>query len=521
MKGFVQRHSANVIGVLNGFDRLRIRGTKRLLASVGGMFRFLWEQGIYLKDFGRYAESVTDQIRGATERLAETTGRPIQYLASSSTDKEAVARRMIQGEHVTQGPVCILSSVEPCWSYEIHRSRESRKLELRRKWRKCLHYYHYIIDPKLGFMHVRLQTWFPFSVHVCLNGREWLARQMDTAGLGYVRRDNCFVHLEDVERTQKLMDRQLVADWRKLLNPLVARINPAERSIFRKHPVEYYWSVDQSEWASDVMFRSSKALGELYPRLIRHGMQNLSSTDVMRFLGQKLPSHQGPHGKFTGEVVSDLKARPEGMCVRHRVNFNSIKMYNKQGSVLRVETTLNDPSDFKVYRSKEGDPRGAKDWRLLRKGVADFHRRAEVSQAANERYLAALETVEDSTSLADLCDRVCRPVNWNGRRARALNPLSPDDARLLEAVNRGEFAINGFRNRDLRGLLFEPKNASDQEGRRQSAAVSRKLRLLRAHGLIRKVPCTHRYRLTAQGSKTISALLSARAADIDKLLAAA
>jgi hypothetical protein len=521
MKGFVQRHSAFVMGVLNGFDRLRIRGTKRLLASVGGMFRFLWEQGVYLKDFGRYAESVTDQIRRATEQLAEASGRPIQYLANSSTDKESVARRSIPGEPIPPGPVCILSSVEPCWSYEIHRSRESRKLELRRKWRKCLHYYHYVMDPKLGWMHVRLQTWFPFSVHVCVNGREWLARPMDAAGLGYVRRDNCFVHLENVERTQKLMDRQLVTDWTKLLNPLVARINPAERSIFRNHPVEYYWSVDQSEWASDVMFRSSKALSGLYPRLIRHGMQNLSSTDVMRFLGQKIPAHRSPHGKFTGEVVSDLKARAEGMCVRHRVNFNSIKMYNKQGSVLRVETTLNDPSDIKVYRPKEGDPRGAKDWRGLRKGVADLHRRAQVSQAANERYLAALETVEDSTSLAELADRLCRPVSWKGKRARALNPLSPDDAQLLEAVNRGEFAVNGFRNRDLRALLFEGKNVSEKEERRQSSSVTRKLRLLRAHGLIRKVPHTHRYRLTAQGSKTISALLSARAADIAKLLAAA
>lgn len=200
------------MGVLHGFDRLRIRGTKRLLASVGGMFSFLWDQGVHLKDFGGYAESVTDQIRVATERLAEAAGRPIQYLASSSTNKEAVARRIIQEKQITQGPVCILSSLEPCWSYEIHRHRATRRLELRRTRRKCLHYYHYRVDPKLGFMHVRLQTWFPFSIHVCLNGREWLARQMDFVGLGYVRRDNCFIQLEDVERTQKLMNRQLITN---------------------------------------------------------------------------------------------------------------------------------------------------------------------------------------------------------------------------------------------------------------------------------------------------------------------
>jgi hypothetical protein len=506
---------------LHGFDRLRIRGTKRLLASAGGMFSFLWHKKVLLKEFGDFAQSATDRIRRATERLAEGAGHPIQYLMSPSTNKEEVARGVMEKERITEGPICILSSVEPCWSYEIYRNRQTRKLELRSKWRKCLHYYHYGIHPRLGFMNVRLQTWFPFSVHVCLNGREWLARQMDAAGIGYVRRENCFTHVENVPRVQRLMNRPLEVDWKKLLDPIVARINPAEGDLFGDRPVDYYWSVQESEWASDVMFTSPAALASLYPQLIRHGMQNLSCVDVMRFLGRKVPAHHGPHGSFTGEVVSDLKARPEGLRMKHRINGNSIKMYDKQGSVLRVETTLNDPSDIKVYRPKEGDPKGDKDWRPLRKGVADVHRRAQVSQAANERYFASLEAVENSKPLAELADTLCRPVKWKGKRARALNPLSPDDARLLEAVNRGEFAVNGFRNRDLRSVWFGPQEVPDAEARRQSSAITRKLRLLRAHGLIRKVSRTHRYMLTKQGTTAIPALLSARAADTAKLLAAA
>jgi hypothetical protein len=521
MKGFLQQHAAAVKGVLHGFDRLRFRGTKRLLAWAGGMMEFLWQRKVLLKDFKAYALSVTDQIREATERLAEEAKCPIRYLPSSSTDKEALVRQIVEKEGITEGPICILSSVEPCWSYEIHRNREKKEIELQGGWRKCLHYYHYLIHPKLGFMHVRLQTWFPFNVHVCLNGREWLARQMDAAGLDYIRRDNCFIRLEDVERAQRLMDRQLQVDWKKLLDPIVARINPADRRIFRDCPVDYYWSADQSEWATDVMFASAGDLAELYPRLIRHGMQNLSCADVMRFLGRKVPAHNGPHGTFQGEVVSDLKTRPEGIRLKHRVNHNSIKMYDKQGSVLRVETTINDPSDMKVYRPKEGDEQGAKDWRRLRKGVADLHRRAEVSQKANERYLASLAAAEESKALGELAADLCRPVMQKGKRSRALNPLSPDDARLLEAVYRGEFAINGFRNRDLRPLLFNKKNVTDEEARRQSSAVTRKLRLLRAHGLIRKVPRTHRYVLTAKGTRSIPALISARAADTAKLLKAA
>jgi hypothetical protein len=344
---------------------------------------------------------------------------------------------------------------------------------------------------------------------------------MDAAGIGYRQRDNCFVDIADVAGAQSLMDRQLRTDWPKLLDGLMGRVNPAERKILRNAPVPYYWSLEQSEWASDVMFKSASALATLYPRLIRHGMQHLSSLDVMRFLGRRVPAHNGRYGTFKGEVVSDLKERPEGMRIKHRVNRNSIKMYDKQGSVLRIETTVNDPGDIKVYRPKEGDSAGPKSWRNLRKGVADLHRRAQVSQAANERYLETLAAVDDTRALGELAAGLCRPVTWNGQRVRALNPLSNKDARLLEVINRGEFTVNGFRNRDLQAWLYPSKASDATEARRRSGAVTRKLRLLRAHGLIRKVPRTHRYVLTAAGRQSVTALLAARAADTAKLVAAA
>ena len=130
MNGFILRHAASVMGVLNGFDRLRLRGTKRLLAPVGGMFNFLWQQGVLLKDFKGYVLEVTDRIRRTTEQLAEQAGRPQLYLASSSTKKEDVARQIAERDEIREGLICVLSSVEPCWSYEIHRNRQTRELEL-------------------------------------------------------------------------------------------------------------------------------------------------------------------------------------------------------------------------------------------------------------------------------------------------------------------------------------------------------------------------------------------------------
>lgn len=531
MNTFIQRHGQVVDGILNGFDRLRLRGTLRNLCYPEGMSRHLFRADVLLKHFKAYAMSVTDKIRRATERVVEAAERPLKYLVSSSISKEQVARKIAEQDGISEGLICVLSCVEPCQSFEVHHHRESGRLRVRCRPRQCLHYYHYFQDPKLGFMHVRFQTWFPFSLHICLNGREWLSRQLDRSGIDYVQKDNCFVKMENLAKAQKLMDQQVRMNWKKMLDKLVSRINPAHLEIFQNNPMDYYWSVEESEWASDVMFRSSAVLEKLYPRFISHGMQSFSSREVMRFLGRKVPAKGGVNRKFAGELVSDMRCRPEGVRIKHRLKQNSIKMYDKAGSVLRVETTINNPKEMKVYRpvndpprrgrKAKGSGRRKKAWQRLRKGVADIHRRAEISQAANDRYLTSLAAVEEKTALGTLTEKLCRPVNWKGERVRALNPLASEDGRLLEAINRGEFTINGFRNRDLRVLLYGTKSVSKETKGRQSTTVTRKLRLLRAHGLIQKITKTHRYKLSPNGRTSITALLTARAADTSKLADAA
>ena len=239
--------------------------------------------------------------------------------------------------------------------------------------------------------------------------------------------------------------------------------------------------------------------------------------NVMRFLGRKVPADGHPHGNLQAEVVSDVKRRPEGVRIKHRLGENSVKMYDKQGSMLRVETTINDVDNFKTFRAPENQPDAPPSWQRMRKGIADLHRRAAVSDASNNRYLDALAAVEDTTSLGELAARICRPTRHNGRRVRSLNPYAPADAALLTAISCGEFALNGLRNRDLRQRLCSNASASKAEQKRQAAAVSRQLHLLRAHHLIRKVPHTHRYHLTKAGRLAVTALIAARNANVQQL----
>jgi hypothetical protein len=300
------------------------------------------------------------------------------------------------------------------------------------------------------------------------------------------------------------------------LDALLQQAHPLHREIGRPFHQPYYWSASQTEYATDVLFEDARALARWYRPFLHHGMSTFKSTDVLRFLGHYVPASGRVPQRFRGEVTSSLKERPEGVRLRHTVNGNSIKVYDKQGSVLRVETTIVHPERFKVYRPADRDPELRLRWQKLRRGVADLWRRGEVSHASNRRYLEALASVTGKTPLREEAVTLCRPIQVAGRRYRALNPWAPADGALLEVISRGEFNLHGFRNRDLRGLLYL-RRGSTEEDRRRSGRVSRLLSLLRAHGLIRKISGTHRYQVTERGRRLITALVSARNADVDQL----
>lgn len=511
MQEFIRKHEDMVVGVLSGWDRVRFMGTLRMLSCAGGMMVYLSKAGVLLKDFGGFVQSKSDGMKEAIHARAKELGRPVVYLNSSRICKEEIALGIAQRDGIKEGLVCVLSAVEPCMSYLIGKDPERKRLVLKAGLRKCLHLYGYVIDETFGWMSIRMQTWFPFTAQVCVNGREWLARQMDKVGIAYERRDNCFARINDVASAQALMEKMHGLNWPEELERVAGALNPLHGRMIPEWPMPTYWSARETEWATDVMFRSERDLASIYPALVRGAIQAYSSPDVMRFLGKKLV------GQFKGEIQSSYKHRPEGIRVKHRAKANSIKVYDKQGSVLRVETTINDPREFKVYRAKEGDPNGEKHWKVLRRGVADLHRRASVSQAANERYLDALAALDTSQSFGELLRPECRAVIYRKRKVRGLRPWLDDEQDLLRAISRGEFALEGFRNKDLVAHLglgnLGPKKAS--------ARISRLIRILRAHRIIRKSPGCHRYFLTPKGRILAAAVLQVQLITLQQVARAA
>ncbi len=510
MERFIQQYEKEIIGHFSGFDRLVLRGTLRALAVKSGMLSYLWNVGVLLKDAGKLFNEKSQQLKDASMEAAKTLKRPIVYLPSSKTGKEDMAREIARRDGIDDGLICVLTTVEQCRTYEIHRNRETKHIELEPRIRKCLFLYHYWIDPVFGFMHARIQSWFPFSIQVCLNGREWLSCLMDKAAIRYQRLENCFTWLEDSAGAQALMYEQLKTDWPTALDQVARRLNPIHAQMLAPFREGYYWSTYQSEWATDIMFKSPESLARIYPALVRTGISIFGAKDVMRFLGKK------PHPNFQGEVVSHYTTRPEGIRLKHALKANSVKIYDKQGSVLRVETTINDPSDFKVYRPKEGDSEGPRFWQRMRKGIADLNRRADVSEASNKRYLDSMASIKIDRTLTDVVQSVCRPVTWNRRRVRALHPWAEEDSSLLKSISRGEFNINGFRNRDILPILF-PGDHDPALKKRLSARVSHRLRILRAHGLIQKVQSTNRYVLTTKGRNIVTSIIQVQHISLSKL----
>lgn len=519
MQAFLQRFALLVAGVLQGFDRLVFKGKLPRLYSRDGMHIFLASNQVRHLDFKKYANRITQQImEGPRVHEAKKLDR-FRYLNSSAVDKDALAREIAAEYRIDKGLVCVLQAIEPCWTFDKVKDVDGYPI-IRGEPGKCSHLYHYFIHPRFGWMYLRLQTWFPFEIQIGMNGHEWLARQMDQANLKYQRCDNKFLWVDDWQRAQELFTEQFKTDWVRELNALQRKFHPLHPGHLGAMKIPYNWTVFQSEWATDAAFHSTEVLESLFDRWLRQAFLSYDSVNVMRYLGRAKVLNNNNNAT---EVMTNVRDFFEGRRIKHWLNGNSLKLYNEV-NVLRAEHTINNPKAISVLRRSQNDPKWPPMQRPLRRGVVDMPHRAEVGQQANERYLEALATLPETRTLHELAEpltqRVPEPRSNSAkseRRLRALNPLAADDAGLLTTISNPVWMMQGIRNRDLVAALYTTECQDPQERRRRSARVTRLLRLLRAHGLLEKIPHSHRYQVCADARIKIQALLAARNANPDEL----
>jgi hypothetical protein len=462
-----------------------------------------------LKDFGQWTSSLTLQVRTACEDLGKRLGIRLEYLRSSSINKEERAHEIAQEDGIDTGPICMFSVVEPCYAPTVVGNRDTKRLELVVRKRRCVWIYFYCKDPEFGFGHMRLQTWLPLTIKGCLNGRHWLERRLLSEDIGYIKSNNSFRWIADCERAQALLDDQLKTDWPLLLESRRHEYFGVLDNLFGSTPLDYYWSAESTEWATDIMFRNTGELDKLFPLFARYGMLIGDSANVLRFLGKIAPEASLPM-RISGDIRGDRRKRHEGIRVKHWSGANSIKIYNKAGNVLRTETTINATRPFKVFRQANDEAHRPQTWLPMRKGFADMHRRSRICQSGNERFLDALAACGTSETLLQTVKSISKRTTLNGRSVRAINPWGDQDYSLFQFLANGNNILNGFRNRDLvKALNPNADHLTQQERRNLSSRASSLLRILRAHGLIRKVPKTHRYQITKKATQITTTVLLA------------
>lgn len=505
MERFIDKHTRKITGTIACFDRILFKGYLPI-SWAESMERFMYGQGLLLKDFKRFVSRHSESIKGHAKAMTEKSGRPYIHI-NGPIRKEDKARQIAIRDGITEGLICVLAAVEACQSFKLVYGKDRPHLVSAR--RKCLCLYFYFLDREFGFMHVRIPTWFPFTIQIYLNGHEWLARKMDHFGINYRKLENAFLWIEEPRRAQRFSNRFAKKNWPRTLHAFAYRCNPLLRDLFQY--MDYYWIVEQAEFATDVMFTDRATLRPLYQQLLNHATLCFSAEDVLTFLGRKL------HGRFEGEVLNQYKERWPGARVKHWMKQNGIKMYDKHGSVLRIETVINHPYEFKVRRRGRRQGQEVIGWFPMAKGVANLYRYAEVCLAANGRYLDALATVDDPEKAQHHLLALGTAVRKNGRSYRGFNPVAKLDIRLFSAVLRGAHFIMGFRNRDIRLQLFS-KATDSITLRRQSSRVSRLLKLLHIHQLIAKIPRSRRWRITTKGQTIMSMVLKLHHVNYPKLL---
>lgn len=516
MNMFVAKFEGIVKGILTGFDRIVFKGSILPLMHPEGAMRFFRSLGVLNKDFKSWAMGHTAEVVDAAGRYARKhCGEGIIPILSSKVRKEELAHARQKMLGIESGLIGVYSAVEPCWSYRARYSAQAGHPVLGRDWMKCKHLYFYFDHAQYGFMSIRLQTWFPYHVQICLNGREWLRRGLERRGVDFAARGNKFVHVGDYAFAQRLLDRQLDTRWETLLDRFVAGVFPAKQAIVGPR-LSYYWTLWQSEWATDFIFPSRRDIAPVTDSLLRHAFMTGTAERVLRYMDRPLKNDGTPRADNHDEVVSRLLEFGDGVRVRHWVDQNSVKCYNEL-NILRVETTTNNPGMFRAPRHVQGqNPEEPKRLLPLRKGVADTALRAKVSGQVNERFLDNLAAAQCETPVREVLDPVVKPRTRNGHQVRALDPAGKDRA-LLQAIGAPELCVSGLCNKTLREEL-RGKTGYEMTEKQLSAKISRQLRLLRDHGLIRKLGRQNKYALTKKGQILTAALCAMLAASTKQLM---
>lgn len=481
-----EQYKEQIRGVLSCYDRIILKGTIPSWCFAEGMTSFLYAEKIRIFDYPEWAKNLKEEIRKNTERLAKENGVEIEFIRKIKVfRKEDRIQEVLKKRGNHPGLVHIFSAMETCNSYKSWHDRQSGKNSLINDSGKCLHYYFYFIDPLLGLCYLRVPTWCPFQLQFYFNGHNWLAAKLAKRAIPYVLKDNIFLEISDFTTAQELSDKLRVEDLHQVLDIFAQRYCP----VIKTYHLAYHWGIMQAEYSTDIVFKRQSDLKLLYEPLIRTAIHSVKPEHIATFLGEKL------HGNYQGEIGNNFNTRIHGTRIKHQMGAVSIKMYDKFSLALRIETTVNNVSQFRLYREvDQRDGSKVKKMAVMKKNIYSLFPLIRLLKASNHRYLEFISAFPDPTDGIKKLNTVSQTVNSGERNYKGFNFFAEEDQKLLTVIARGEFNISGFRNQSLQPFLSS-KNPNQ---------ISRILKRLRLHCLIKKAGRTYKYYLTLLGKSVIT-----------------
>jgi hypothetical protein len=496
-----ERYKDDLLGVLSCFDRVVITGTLPGACYAKGMTSYLYSKNIKIFDYAKeFADPMRNMIRENALTIAKAHEIDIEFVGNASIRKEDLVAKVLAARGDHPGLVHILSAMEACSAYEPWHDKNTHKTFLRSASGKCLHYYFYFIDPEFGLCYLRVPTWCPFRLQFYCNGHSWLAKRLTAEGIDYAMADNAFIRIADFERAQKIADEFSPDVLHRILDFYAKQYCP----VLETFGQTYHWSLMQTEYSTDLVFRSEETLSPLYEQLSRQAVIAVKAENVSSFLGKKITP------QLAQEIGSRLTTRIEGTCIKHRMGSASVKIYDKFARVLRIETTINDVSFFKHHRKVEHKD-GTTTYELapLKKSIYSLIDLREILLGCNRRYLEFLSSLDDHSEGQRILQKLTETVTEKNVTWRGFNFFSATDQALLRAIVSPKFNIHGWRRADLKSFLPNLSNS----------ALSRQIKRLHVFRLIKRVAGTYRYYLTKMGRAAIAACADAVAFTIVPTLA--
>jgi len=485
MELLTQRYSEKISGTLSCYDRIVITGTLPVLSNAGHLAAYMFQNDIRIFDYAKFAEPYRDRLKENAQSLAAGAGMEIEYIRGSGVRKEAVIENVLKKRGTHPGLVHIISVMEGCTTYKPWHDKASHKTFLKYGQGKCLTYYFYFIDELLGLCYVRVPTWLPFKLQIFFNGHAWLSAELAKKNIGHQMMDNAFINIDDWGKAQKISNNLSVEKLHKKLDAFAKTYCP----VHLEFKQEYHWSIMQCEYSTDIVFKKQEDLKPLYEQLVAKAIHSVKPENIITFFGKKM------HGKYEGEIGNNYHVRIEGSRIKHTMGNASIKMYDKFGHILRIETTVNDVTFFKHYREViHRDGSSEQKEAYMKKNIYSLKPLREIVSASNNRYLEFISAIDDDTIGHKKLEKATEPKKVEDRNYKGLNFFSKADKNILLTLARGEFNIYGFRCKDLAKHLKQ--YSSDQ--------LSRLLKRLRVHGIIKKVSKGYKYYLTSFGKEIIT-----------------